>query len=87
MKTRKITIDDFRKLKDSMVPEHEERFSDFISGLVSGLVVAQEITGKADLVDELMFQLESFCDDLWRDDMKANVDGLMEMLMPDFDKA
>ena len=47
-------------------------------------MVAQEITGNAELVDELMFQLELFCDDLWRDDMKANVDGLMEMIMEDF---
>jgi len=83
MENKRTTIEDFQKLKESIIPEHEERFLDFISGLVSGVVVAQEITGKAELVDELMFHIEEFCNDLWRDDMKPNIDGLMTMV---FDK-
>ena len=84
MKTRKITIEDFQNLKDSIAPANEGRFSDFVSGLVTGVIVMQELQNADEQLDELMFQTELFSGELWRPDSHSNLDGLIEMLMQGF---
>tara|TARA_R100000329_G_scaffold139365_1_gene121243 strand:+ start:14 stop:325 length:312 start_codon:yes stop_codon:yes gene_type:complete len=89
MENKRTTIEDFQKLKDSIINHggiygHGDRFADFMTGLVTGVVVMQEINNREEQLDELLFQSQDFCDQLVKlPSVKANIDGLMTML---FDK-
>jgi len=89
MENKRTTIEDFRKLKESIsnhggIYGHDDRFADFMVGLVSGVVVMQEINDREERLDELLFQSQNFYDQLSKlPSVNANIDELMTML---FDK-
>ena len=89
MENKRTTIEDFQKLKDSITNDggiygHDDRFADFMTGLVTGVVVMQEINDREEQLDELLFESQGFYDQLVKlPSVNANIDGLMTML---FDK-
>jgi hypothetical protein len=89
MENKRTTIEDFQKLKESIsnhggIYGHDDRFADFMVGLVSGVVVMQEINDREERLEELLFQSQNFYDQLSKlPSVNANIDELMTML---FDK-
>ena len=89
MENKRTTIEDFQKLKESIsnhggIYGHDDRFADFMVGLVSGVVVLHEINDREERLEELLFQSQNFYDQLSKlPSVNANIDELMTML---FDK-
>ena len=85
MSKKRITIDDFKPLKESMTGDNQQRFSDFIVGLTAGVLVMYELKDNNDQLDELLFQTKFFCENARCPEISRlpDLESLLMMILED----